>query len=234
MSCCWAAARHGYQAFVAIPKSLCGKSPQAEDDGVSTSNDSMVPTRHSQALRHPSVDLHRQPPPAFTADITISPTGEPASAPDADITIFIKDGPTQIVVLEATVWRNTTDDPNKRWQTYDILKQLFVKEMTKRCGNRFHLARSQLQCWVDKKPKPYHMLVATDTDIREGTMVEVWPTEVFKLPKRDAPPKRSQSCDSCQAERFDTIMRRFDNNAFDSGRQGFKFTRDRSERRGGM
>ena len=100
-----------------------------------------------------------------------------ASAPPADINILIADGPSGAIVCPATVWRCVDDNPKQQWQTFDVLKGMFLKQIAiTRPLQPLHplLKRSDLQCWVNNKPKLWSSLVHVDADIIEGTVVEIW------------------------------------------------------------
>jgi hypothetical protein len=99
------------------------------------------------------------------------------TAPDDEIIIFLVDGASKDkdIVKRCTVWKNDSPDRTKMYQTFDILKQLFINEMRK--TQTYTKQRCDLICIVNGVPKKWNMIVALDKSIVNGTLVEIWPTE---------------------------------------------------------
>ena len=99
------------------------------------------------------------------------------TAPDDDIYIFLVDGTSKDkkIVKRCTVWRKDSPDRNKMYQTFDMLKQLFINEMRK--TQAYSRKRSDLICVVNGEAKKWNDIVALDKSIVNGTVVEIWPTE---------------------------------------------------------
>jgi hypothetical protein len=122
-----------------------------------------------------------------------------ASAPQADITILIADGPSGAIVCPATVWRCVDDNPKlgkQQWQTFDVLKGMFLKQIAlTRPLQPLQplLRRSDFQCWVNNKPKLWSSLVHIDGDIMEGTIVFVWPAAKAANPSSLSPSSASET-----------------------------------------
>ena len=107
-------------------------------------------------------------------DIIALPT-----APPGQFQIFIVDGPSQKLAFTATVSMLEDGDPNKRYQTYDIFKMLFIQNVTSKADahqtTNASLRPQDLVCVVDGRHRPWNTIVAGDEGIENGCVVSIWP-----------------------------------------------------------
>ena len=102
-----------------------------------------------------------------------------ATAPPGQFQIFIVDGPSQKLMFTATVSMLEDGDPSKRYQTYDIFKVLFIRNVTSKADAHqttyASLRPKDLVCVVDGRHRPWNTIVAGDAGIENGCVVSIWP-----------------------------------------------------------
>ena len=112
----------------------------------------------------------------LTTEIDIIPL---PTAPPGQFQIFIVDGPSQKLAFTATVSMLEDGDPNKRHQTYDIFKVLFIRNVTSKADphqtTNASLRTKDLVCVVDGRHRPWNTIVAGDEGIENGCVVSIWP-----------------------------------------------------------
>ena len=98
----------------------------------------------------------------------------PSAPPQAPtITIYLANGETGCIVSTATVWIAEALDANKKYNTFDILKTLYLTQQNirggKNCGNYV--------CVVNGKHIMYNEVVAPH--VEAGTVVYIWPKSAW-------------------------------------------------------
>ena len=98
----------------------------------------------------------------------------PSAPPQAPtITIYLANGTTGCIVSTATVWIAEVLDANKKYQTFDILKTLFLAQHDVNggtsCGNYV--------CVVNGKHRKHNEVVAPH--VEAGTIVYIWPKSAW-------------------------------------------------------
>ena len=98
----------------------------------------------------------------------------PQQAPT--ITIYLANGETGCIVSTATVWIAEVLDANKKYQTFDILKSLYLTQQNMNggkgrgnCGNYV--------CVVNGKHRMFNEVVAPH--VEAGTVVYIWPKSAW-------------------------------------------------------
>ena len=79
------------------------------------------------------------------------------------------DARTRRIVKTATVWLIDKGGENKRCDSYDMIKELYLKAM--------RLPMDDLpntRCSIKNKWKHHAARVCDDNDVEEGTVIEVW------------------------------------------------------------
>ena len=103
------------------------------------------------------------------------------SAPPSTILIYLANGETGRIVSTATVWISDVVDANQKYQTFDILKSLYLSQhnISERRSSRNYV------CVVNGKHRMYNEVVAPH--VESGTVVYIWPKQTWAVvaPTRD-------------------------------------------------
>ena len=98
----------------------------------------------------------------------------PSAPPEAPtITIYLADGQTSCVVCTATVWKGEVINEKKKYQTFDILKMLYLTQQGISAGKN----AGDYKCVVNGKHHAYNEVVARH--VEAGTVVYIWPKSAW-------------------------------------------------------
>jgi len=98
----------------------------------------------------------------------------PEAPPEAPtITIYLANGQTGRVVSTATVWIGEVIDAKKKYQTFDILKMLYLTQQGISAGNFC----GNYVCVVNGQRRFYNEVVAPH--VKAGTVVSIWPKSAW-------------------------------------------------------